>query len=234
MDKQITSDIVYSQSNNFIESKFVDFSLIELKIIELSVANVTNKDKALIAKKQNKIINIKLIDLAKLIDVNRENLYIVAKNLSIELAKKQAEFKYIDKNGNAAFKVSNFFNNITYENNIFEFEINYAVLIYFINLKQYFTKINLKYITPLRSTYAIKLYKLLKQYQSINKRSFTVEQLRKFLCLEEKHKQFSDMRKRVIDVAVNQINQSTDISINYEEQKNGRITNNIIFHIKFN
>ena len=61
MDKQITSDIVYSQSNNFIESKFVDFSLIELKIIELSVANVTNKDKALIAKKQNKIINIGLV-----------------------------------------------------------------------------------------------------------------------------------------------------------------------------
>lgn len=225
------SDVVYSQSNNFIESRFSNFTLIELKIIELLAAQTNNKDKTLIAKKQNKFIKIKLIDLANLISADRKNMYVIAKNLAIELSKKQAEFKYIDSKGNPAYRVSNFFNNITYENNTFEFELNYSVLIYFINLKQYFTKINLKYITALNSIYAIKLYKLLKQFQSIQSRTFTVQNLREFLCLEQKHKQFSDMRKKVIDLAVNQINQSTDLNITYEEQKQGRITHKIVFYI---
>ena len=234
MDKQITSDVVYSQSNNFIESRFIDFTVLELKIIEFLISQTNVKDKAYITKKKNKFVSIRAIDLANVINADHTNMYAIAKKMVNALLKRSIEFCYIDKQGKRAFKGSNFFNNITYVNNIFEFEINYAVLIYFIDLKKYFTQINLKYITTLHSTYAIKLYKLLKQYQSIKERTFTVEQLRNFLCLEQKHKQFSDMRKYAIDVAVNQINQSTDISISYEEQKHGRITDKIIFQIKFN
>lgn len=229
-----SNDILYSQSNNFIESRFSDFSVLELKIIELLASQTTNADKTLIAKKQNKFITIRAIDLAQLINANHKNMYAVAKDLANQLVSKKAEFKYIDKNGNSAYKVSNFFNNITYQNNIFEFEINYAVLIYFINLNSYFTQINLKYIAALNSTYAIRLYKLLKQYQTIKSRLITVEELRLLLSLTDKLKQFSDIRKKVIETAVKQINKSTDLNITYAEHKIGRITQSITFNINKN
>lgn len=229
-----SNDIVYSQSNNFIESRFSNFTVLELKIIELLAAQTNSADKASIAKKHNKFITIRSLDLARLINSNGKNMYAVAKNLANQLVSKKAEFKYIDNNGNIAYKVSNFFNNITYQNNTFEFEINYAVLIYFINLKQYFTQINFKYISGLNSTYAIRLYKLLKQYQTAKKRVITVEEIRQILSLTNKLKQFSDIRKKVIETAIKQINKSTDLNITYSENKVGRITKSITFNINKN
>lgn len=229
-----SNDIVYSQSNNFIESRFSDFTVLELKIIELLAAQTNSADKALIAKKHNKFITIRALDLARLINSNGKNMYAIAKNLANQLVSKKAEFKYIDNNGNVAYKVSNFFNNITYQNNIFEFEINYAIIIYFINLKQYFTQINFKYISALNSTYAIRLYKLLKQYQTVKSRMITVEEIRQILSLDNKLKQFSDIRKKVIETAIKQINKSTDLNITYSENKVGRITHSITFNINKN
>ncbi len=227
------NDVIYSQSNNFVESRFVDFTILELKIIEFLISQTDFfKDKVYIENRQNKFVSIKVSDLAKVINAYSKNMYSVAKKLVSGLLKKSIEVGYIDTQGKRAFKGSNFFNNITYENNTFEFEINYAVLIYFIKLKKSFTRINLKYITALNSVYAIKLYKLLMQYRTVKKRVFTVDEIRTFLVLDDKFSQFSDIRKKVIEIAVKQINEFTDLFVEFEEKKSGRITTLIIFNIK--
>lgn len=235
-NKTITNnDIIYSQDNNFVESRFVDFTVIELKVIEflISQTNFTT-DKIYINKKQNKFISVKAVDLAKTINANPKNMYNVATELVSGLLKKSIEVGYIDKRGKRAFKGSNFFNNIKYENNTFEFEINYAILNHFIELKKYFTQINLKYITALKSVYAIKLYKLLIQFKTIKTRILTVDEIRTFLVLGDKFKQFSEVRKNVVEIAVKQINEFTELFVDYEENKSGRTTQSITFNIKSN
>ncbi len=232
-NKEIACDIMYSQSNNFVESRFVDFSVLELKVIEFLISQTDFlKDKTYIKKKQNKFLSIRAIDLAKTINANPKNMYSVATKLVSGLLKKSIEVGYIDKQGKRAFRGSNFFNNITYSNNTFEFEINYAILSHFIELKKYFTQINLKYITALNSAYAIKLYKLLIQFKTIKKRILTVDEIRTFLVLDDKFKQFSDIRKKVIEISLKQINESTDLFVEYEEHKSGRITTSLTFNIK--
>lgn len=227
----INKDFIYSQSNNFVESRFIDFTVLELKIVEFLISQTNLKDKTYITKKQNKFVSIRAIDLAHIINADHKNIYLIAKKLVSTLLKKSIEFGYIDKQGKRAFKGSNFFNNITYENSIFEFELNYAVLVYFIDLKKYFTQINLKYVVALNSVYAIKLYKLLKQYQTIKTRILTVVELRTILALTDKLNQFSDIRKKVINIAIKQINELTDLTITYQENKSGRITQSITFNI---
>ena len=232
-NKVIVSDVVYSQSNNFVESRFIDFTVLELKVIEFLISQTDFfKDKTYIENKQNKFVSIRAVDLAKVINANLKNMYAVATKLVSGLLKKSIEIGYIDNQGKRAFQGSNFFNNIRYANNTFEFEINYAILVYFIEMKKSFTRISLKYLMALNSVYAIKLYKLLVQYRTAKKRVLTVEELRTFLVLDDKLNQFSDIRKRVIEIAVKQINQFTDLTVDYEEQKSGRITTSITFNIK--
>ena len=232
-NKVIVSDVVYSQSNNFVESRFVDFTVLELKVIEFLISQTDYfKDKTYIAKKQNKFVSIRAVDLAQVINANAKNMYSVAKKLVSGLLKKSIEVGYIDTHGKRAFKGSNFFNNITYANNIFEFEINYAILNHFIELKKSFTRISLKYLMALNSVYAIKLYKLLMQYRIVKKRVLTVDEMRTFLVLDNKFNQFSDIRKKVIEIAVKQINEFTDLLVEFEENKSGRTITSITFNIK--
>lgn len=232
-NKVIVSDVVYSQSNSFVESRFINFTVLELKVIEFLISQTDYfKDKTYIAKKQNKFVSIRAVDLAKAINANPKNMYVVATKLVSGLLKKSIEIGYIDKQGKRSFHGSNFFNNITYASNTFEFEINYAILGYFIELKGFFTRISLKYLMALNSVYAIKLYKLLMQYRTVKKRVLTVDDLRTFLVLDDKFSQFSDIRKKVIEIAVKQINEFTDLFVEYKEQKSGRITTSLTFSIR--
>ncbi len=94
---------------------------------------------------------------------------------------------------------------------------------------QYFTHYQLKYILPMKSQYAIRLYELLKSYQWNNiEWFFDVEQLKKQLNCEN-YKNFYDFRRWVIEPAVAEINEYTDIKIAWEPVKEGRKVARVIF-----
>lgn len=96
---------------------------------------------------------------------------------------------------------------------------------------QYFTHYQLKYILPMKSQYAIRLYELLKSYQWNNiEWFFDVEQLKKQLNCEN-YKNFADFSKRVLKPAVAEINEYTDIKIAWEPAKEGRKVARVIFYM---
>jgi len=95
-----------------------------------------------------------------------------------------------------------------------------------------FAKINLVTIKGLKSKYSIALYELAEDYLNAQIPKMTIEKFRELMGLEEgQYYKFSMLRKRVIDVAVDEINSSDNISfsVTYElEKKAKKIT-----HIKF-
>ena len=95
-----------------------------------------------------------------------------------------------------------------------------------------FAKINLVTIKGLRSKYSIALYELAEDYINVQIPNMKIEDFRELMGLEEhQYYKFSMLRKRVIDVAVNEINESENISfaISYEFQNKAKK----ITHIKF-
>ncbi len=95
-----------------------------------------------------------------------------------------------------------------------------------------FAKINLVTIKGLRSKYSIVLYELAEDYINVQIPKMEIEKFRELMGLEEhQYYKFSMLRKRVIDVAVNEINESENISftISYEFQTKAKK----ITHIKF-
>lgn len=94
---------------------------------------------------------------------------------------------------------------------------------------KYFTHYQLKYILPMKSQYAIRLYELLKSYQRNNiEWFFDIDQLKKQLNCET-YKNFADFNRRVLEPAVAEINEYTDIKIAWDIEKEGRKVSKVVF-----
>lgn len=84
------------------------------------------------------------------------------------------------------------------------------------NLRREYTQYKLFYILTMKSEYTVRIYELLKSVAGKTNWNFKIEQLKKLLMCDSKYKQFGHFKARVIDTAVNEINEKTDINVSYE------------------
>jgi len=95
-----------------------------------------------------------------------------------------------------------------------------------------FGKVNLVTIKGLKNKYSIALYELAEDYLNVQIPKMTIDNFRELMGLEEgQYYKFSMFKKYVIDMAVNEINESENIpfSITYELEKKGRVFSEIKF-----
>lgn len=96
---------------------------------------------------------------------------------------------------------------------------------------KFYTHYQLKYILPMKSQYAIRLYEILKSYQRNNiEWFFDIDKIKKQLNCEN-YKNFYDFRRWVIEPAVAEINEFTDIKIAWDTVKEGRKVTRVIFYM---
>jgi len=120
-----------------------------------------------------------------------------------------------------------------YENGMFYTSVYTDLLPYFREVKdRLFTKFNILNIKPLTSTHAIRIYEMCKQFESTGWLTLEVDELRKRIFLVKEYKRISDFKKRVLEVAKNQINKNTDIEVSYKLRKQGKSYKFIDFKIK--
>ena len=106
------------------------------------------------------------------------------------------------------------------------------ILPFISNLSREFTKYALSDIAGINSGYGIRIYELLIQYKTIGRRDISIESLRSMLELGKKYPLFGDFKKRVIDTAVDQINEYSPLQVTYEQKKTGRKVTHIHFSFK--
>lgn len=87
---------------------------------------------------------------------------------------------------------------------------------YLLALKNQYTSYLLQNVMSLTSVNAIRNYELLKQYQSLGQRTFTVDEYKQLLKLENKYALNADLRRYVVEPAIEEINANTDIHVSYE------------------
>lgn len=87
---------------------------------------------------------------------------------------------------------------------------------------QFYTGYALRNVLPMRSTYSIRLYELLKAYQKNNRKWwFALDELR-FLLDCEKYQRYPDFRRYVLEPAEREINLYTDIKVKSSTVNQGR------------
>ncbi|MBE0443565.1 replication initiation protein, partial [Psychrobacter sp. FME13] len=91
-----------------------------------------------------------------------------------------------------------------------------------IEAKTLFTRFALEQVAPMKSVYSVRLYELLNQWKQAKKVSFDLNTFRGQLGVEDtEYKAMSDFKKRVLDLAVNEINEKSDLKVSYEQVKKG-------------
>jgi plasmid replication initiation protein len=102
------------------------------------------------------------------------------------------------------------------------------------DLDKEFTPYRLSQIGKMSSTHAVRLYELLRQNLQIGSRTLEIIDLKEMLQIEDEYKIYADFKKRVLDVAKKQINDFSDIKVDYKQKKEGRKITALDFKISQN
>lgn len=113
---------------------------------------------------------------------------------------------------------------------IIEIELHRHLKPYLLELKKNFTEYSYSYILAMKSKYSIRMYELMKSYDFMSVITLSIEDLKQNLCINS-YDRFYDFKKNVIDIAVSEINNLTDIKVAYQVNKERRLPISIAFEI---
>lgn len=121
----------------------------------------------------------------------------------------------------------------------FDIILSKSIRPYLFDLKDNFTSYQLHSALKLTSKYAKRIYQLASQWKDIGEtKSYDLEEFKMMLGLKDPHgkkpeqfERISDLKKKVLDVAVRQINENTEFEINYHLIKSGRSFQTVRFYI---
>lgn len=93
---------------------------------------------------------------------------------------------------------------------------------YISQLKKQFTKLKLKEMFGFSSFYSFRIYLMMMQFRETGFCKISIDDLRCALDLNEKYHLFADLKRRVVDTAIDEINEKSPYSVKYELIKKGR------------
>lgn len=145
----------------------------------------------------------------------------------------------IDEKGEITYTWLPYFTKIDLSKNRVEFEWNPHMKPHLINLKENYTQYLASDYLKLKSIYSQNLYEQLKSVQNYEKQyhqepSFAVDDLRKFMRIDGKkaYQRWGAFKQLVLDKAIQEINEVTDLFITMKTHKDGRYVKTCSFHIQ--
>lgn len=102
---------------------------------------------------------------------------------------------------------------------------------YLMDLAKGFTSYSLDHALSLKSVYSQRLYECLSRFKDLGMWRCTVEELKYLLKIENKYTGYGMFKKKVLDVAQQELKRKTDISFEIEEYKEGRKIAMLLFNI---
>jgi len=107
--------------------------------------------------------------------------------------------------------------------------IDVFMLPHLVKLRKEYTSFELRAILPMDSVHAKRIYMMIAQFRATGIFCISVDDLRKRLHLEDKYSEFKDFRRRVLDVAIKEINQHSEFDCVLILEKAGRVADNLTF-----
>lgn len=104
-----------------------------------------------------------------------------------------------------------------------------SILPYVNNLLEQYTVYHMQDVARMTSRYAIRVYELLVQWRRRGNRTVDIQWLRRALGIGEKYSNFKDFRRRVVEPAVEQINDRSPLHVEWSTRKTGRSVTHIEF-----
>lgn len=217
---------------NQLNSAVQNLSLPELRIIQLAIVDARETGKGLDTKTP---LRIDAMRYANAFDTTRQNAYILMKQSEETLFNRR--FTYFD-NEKKPIK-SRWLQDVRYLDDEGAIEVCFTRLVVecitrLDGAEQFFTQYMLSQTANLNSVYSVRLYELLIQWKTAGKTPvFELSLFRGQMGLDDgEYKAMNDFKKRVLDLAVNEINEKTDLTVSYTQEKKGRLIHGFKFTVK--
>lgn len=207
---------------NRLNTVIQSLSLAEIRLIQVGIIDGREKNQGLSADKP---LRIESSRYAEAFDVTRQTAYEVM--LSAEKTLFERQFSFIDEYNDKV--KTRWISQAKYIKGQGAIEIIFtpAVVKEITRIdgkEEFFTQYLLRQTASLNSVYSVRLYELITQWRTAkNTPVFDLEIFRGQLGLGvADYKKMNDFKKRVLDLAVNEINDKTDLKVKYENVKQGR------------
>jgi len=218
--------------DNTLTNASYTLSLVEQRLILLAI--VAARESNLNLQSKHKLL-VTADSYAKQFNVVRQAAYLALKEACENLFERR--FSFEERNGKVKQVKSRWVSRIAYIEEHAEVEIVFAddVIPLITELEARFTQYELKQISGLSSAYAIRLYELLIAWRSTGKTTLLgLDEFKNKLGVNAgDYSRADNFKRRVLDIAIKQINENTDIFVEYEQHKQGRVITGFSFSFKF-
>ncbi|MGE6409808.1 replication initiation protein RepM [Psychrobacter sp. NPDC078761] len=199
-----------------------NLKLAEIRIVQLAVVDARETGKGLTAETP---LRIDALRYAEVFDTTRQNGYLMMKEAEDTLFNRR--FSYIDDEGKLV--KSRWLSQVRYLDDEGAIEVVFTPAVVqgitrIDGAEEFFTKYLLEQTATMTSNYSVRLYELLVQWKQAKKTPmFELQEFRGQLGVEDdEYKAMSNFKIRVLDLAVEEINEKSDLNINYSQKKKGR------------
>ena len=203
------------KSNDLIQRSRFQLSMQEQKIVLYLISKITPEDMEL------KEHTFEIIDFCKVcgLETNSGANYKYIKQTLKDLRDKSI---WITLESGAETTIS-WLDKVTLENRsgTVILKIGDDMKPYLLQLKERFTQYELLYTLAMRSQYSIRLYELLKSYEYKHRKTFDIHELKQLLSADN-YTRFPDFKRKVLDIALRELNDLSDLTVTYEIIKEGR------------
>lgn len=220
--------------DNALMNASYNLEVTEQRLILLAIIQARKTGKGITADSK---LEIHAGDYMFAYEVDKHAAYKALKEAANNLFERQFSFKEEHKNtGKTGTVRSRWVSRIKYVDELAILEITFApdVVPLITRLEKYFTSYQIKQVAQITSKYGIRLYELLIQWREIGKTPvLKINDFRFKLGIDDsEYKLMHQFKSRVLEPAIKQINDFTDIAVTYEQHKSGRTISGLEFKFK--
>ncbi len=214
------------KSNDLVEGRY-RFDIWEMRIFTKMLTMIKHDDQDF------KEYRIYLKDVVKEFQLDNKNAYALLKEGAIRLTKKEIRIVRSTEEGdkefvtNIAVGVDSFLNN----GNYLDISFHPKMKPFLLQLQSQFLMYDIRNVLSIQSSFSVRMYELLKQYETIGKRLFQVQELKDVLDISDKYRLYGHFKERVILKAQEDLEKHTDIRFTFEEIKKGKAVVQLVFYI---
>ncbi|KRI47905.1 DNA replication protein [Acinetobacter pittii] len=210
-----------------------NLDLVEQRLILLAIVEARGSGRGINA---NDPLEVHAESYINQFNVARQTAYQALKDACKDLFARQFSYQEINKRGNVENVLSRWVSEIRYIDDEATVKLIFAPAIVplITRLEEQFTKYELQQISNLSSAYAVRLYELLIAWRSTGQTPVIelTEFRNKIGVLDDEYTRMGNFKDRVLNLAIAQINEHTDITVKYEQHKKGRNISGFSFSFK--
>lgn len=211
---------------------------VEQRLILLAILKARSQCNT-IEQLQGKTLIIHADDYIQTFNVDKSTAYRVLKKAVLSLFRAEWGYKFVNEKGLTQVAYRRFIQSADYVDDgaTVHFKFSDDTVPMLVELERRFTVYEIEQVAQLSSQYAMRLYEFFMRH--LDKKTgagwldISLDDLRfRFGLLPNEYPRMGDFKARVLDFALKQINENTDLSATYTQKKQGRVIVGFNFEFK--